>query len=116
MWTRSSNRPHPCCSTIVVVLHKEPELTRIALRRFKTELRVGGARDHSSARCTLEQSLLQEIGLDDFLDCVARFAKRRRNGFDSDGPAGKGLGNQAEIAAVEGIETASVHFEARQRG
>jgi hypothetical protein len=44
----------------------------------------GERRQHAAARRALDEALLDQIGLDDLLDGVARLAERRGKGVDSD--------------------------------
>ena len=68
-----------------------------------------------AARRALHEALLDQIGLDDLLDGVARLAQRRGKGLDADRTAGVAFRDEREIAPVESIETAGVHFEPGQR-
>src|SRR5277367_5648112 len=109
-----SKRPKAWTS-LISVIRKKTGLRRIARRGGQAQMRERRARNNASARCTLHEALLQQIGLDDFLDGVARFAERRRNGFDADRASAKGFGDQLQIALVEGIESARIDFETGER-
>src|SRR6185312_4166535 len=77
------------------------------------ECRLG---EHTPARGALDEPLLQQIGLDDLLDHVALVAKRRRHRLDPDRAAAVILGDAAQVAAVEPIQSAAVDIEPQQRG
>src|ERR1700722_9385232 len=93
--TFPSKRPAPASSGIVrLVLGEKAELSRLACRRFQTEMRKGGAGHHAAARRALNETLLQQIRLDDFLNGIARFAERRGDCLDADRSATKGFRDQ----------------------
>ena len=58
---------------------------------------------------------MQEKGLDDVLDGVARFGEGGGDGFNADGPAAEMFRNQTKIAPIERIEAERVDFETLQR-
>src|SRR6266404_8351689 len=91
-----------------LVIAEEKWLLRLGRRARKAEMRIGLTGQHAAARRALNQALLDQIGLDDFLDGIARFAERRRQSLDAHRPAIEALGDQREIAPVEGIEPALV--------
>src|SRR5215469_348176 len=72
------------------------------------------SRQEPPAGRSLHESLLHQIWLDDFLDRIARFAKRRGDGFNPHGSAAKILGYEAEVALIEGVKPFVVHFEPPQ--
>src|SRR5579862_3303819 len=110
-----SNRPHPRASPAIIrVLYKQTELSRIACGRFEPELRKCSAGHHAASRRALQKALLQKVRFDNLLYGVARFAERRCDRFDSDRASGEGLGYQAQIAPVEGVEAPPIHFQPRQ--
>ena len=74
---------------------------------------VGG--EHAAARRALHEALLDQVGLDDLLDGVARLGERRGHCLDADRPAAVVLGNGAKIAAVHGVETGVIDLERKQR-
>src|SRR5579885_3777271 len=69
----------------------------------QTQMREGRRRQHAAAGRALHKTLLQQERFHGFLDRIARFAKRGRDGFDPDRPAAKAFRNQPEIPPVEGI-------------
>ena len=66
---------------------EEAELAGIALRLGKTEMAEGGRGEQPAARRALHEALLDEEGLDDVFDRVARLRQRRRDRLDPDRPA-----------------------------
>src|SRR5262245_22278396 len=74
----------------------------------------GMRRQHPAARRAVHEPLLDEVGLDDLLDGVARLRQRRRDGFDADRTAAEIDGDGAEISVVHGIKTAAVDLELEQ--
>ena len=72
----------------------------------------GVAGEDSSARRALHEALLQQERFDDLLYGIARFAKRRRDGFDPYRSAAETFGDQFQIALVEGVQPAPVDFQA----
>src|SRR5437899_1084042 len=69
-----------------------------------------------SAGRSLNEPLLEEVGLDDLLNGIASLAQRRCDGFDSDRSSAIRLGDQGKIAPIEGVESSPVDFEAGQHG
>jgi hypothetical protein len=61
-------------------------------RRAEPDVLDNGRGQHAAARRALDEALLDQIGLDDVLERVARL-RRGRDGLDADRPA-------AEIAAI----------------
>ena len=55
----------------------------------------GLRRQQAAARRALDEALLDEEGLDDLLDGVARLRQRRGDRLDADRPAAEALGDQA---------------------
>ena len=72
--------------------------------------------ENAPPRGALHETLLHQIGLDDLLDGVARLAQRRGDGFDPHRPTTEILRNQRQIAAVESVQPARVHFQPGQGG
>ena len=68
-------------------------------------------RQQTPARRALQEALLDEVGLDDVLDGVARLGKRRGDRLDADRTTAEGFGNDGEIAPVHLVEAALVHLE-----
>src|SRR5471030_3065965 len=98
-------------SSLALVAAKKTELRRIARGLGEAEVleRVSG--DQPAARRALQEPLLNEKRLDDFLDGIARLRQRRRQCLDPDRPAAVMLGDGREIAPVHGVETGGVDFE-----
>src|SRR5438132_14418597 len=103
-------------ATSGLVIAEEKRLLRLWRRARKAEMHIGLPGQHAAARGALNQALLDQIGLDNLLDGIARFAERRRQGLDAHGTAIEAFGDQREIAAVEGVESALVHLQPRERG
>ena len=78
-------------------------------------MREGLAREHAPARGARDEALLQQIRLDDLLDGVARLRQRGGERLDPDRTAAVIHGDAAQIAMIERIEPALVHFELRER-
>src|SRR6185312_964522 len=76
---------------------------------------VGLERRDASARGATDEALLQQIRLDDLLQRIARLGERSGKGLDTNRPTVVGLGDAAEIAAVEAIETFGVDLKRGQR-
>ena len=57
------------------------------LRHAHAQMLERQRRQHAAARRALDEALLDQIGLDDLLDRVARLAQRRGDGFDAHRPA-----------------------------
>ena len=72
-------------------------------------------RQQPPARRALQKALLDQIGLDDLLDRVARLGQRRGDRLDADRPAAVILGDRRQIAPVQRIEPARVDFEPLER-
>ena len=70
--------------------------------------------EHAAARGARDEALLQQIGLDDFLDGVARLGQRRGDGLDADRAAAVIHGDAAQIAMIERVEPARVNLELRR--
>src|SRR5215469_11044244 len=112
-WTLPSKRPKP--SFIVFALAEQRKLRWIARRGYEPQMRECRRGETTPPRRALHETLLQKERFHSFLDRVARFAERRRNGFDADWSSAEGLGNEPKITFVEGIETARIHFQPRER-
>ena len=76
---------------------------------------VGTQCQHATARRAADETLLQQVGLDDLLQRIARLRERRRERFNADRSAVVMLGDAGEIAMIEGIEPLAVDFELPQR-
>ena len=72
-------------------------------------------RQHAPPRRAADEALLQQIGLDDLLQRIARLRQRRRDGLDADRSAVVVLGDAVEIAVIERVEAFAVHLELAQR-
>ena len=75
----------------------------------------GMAGEQPAARRALDEALLDEEGLDDVLDGVARLRQRRRDRLDPDRAAAVIRRDRGEIAAVHGVEAGGVDLERGQR-
>ena len=84
-------------------------------RRGQAEMREGLRRQQPAARRALHEALLDQVGLDDVLDGVARLRQRRRDRLDADRPAAEILGDHREVAPVERVEAVRVHLQREQR-
>ena len=96
---------------IVAFIAKQSELCRIArgFREAKMAKCVGGQKP--SARRTLQIAALNEIGLDDVLDGIARLRQRRRHGLDADRPTAVVQRDGREIAPVHRVETGGIDLQ-----
>src|SRR5690606_4302530 len=86
-----------------------------ALRRRQAEVLESLRRQHPPARRALDEALLDEIGLDDLFDRVARLAQPRRDRLDADRPAAVVLGDVGQIPPVEHVEPALIDVEPEER-
>ena len=59
--------------------------------------------DDAAARRARDEALLQQEGLDDLLDGVARLRQRGGDRLDADGTALVRLGDAGQVAAVERV-------------
>ena len=75
----------------------------------------GVRRQDSSARRPLHKAELDEIGLDDVLDRVARLRERGGDGLNPNRPAAELDRDDIEISPVHLIEPDRVHVEQLQR-
>ena len=78
-------------------------------------MREGLWREQPAARRALHEALLDQVGLDDVLDRVARLRQRRRDRLDADRAAGEILRDHREVAPVERVEAVRVDLEREQR-
>ena len=76
---------------------------------------VGPQRQHAPARRAADEALLQQEGLDDLLQRVARLGQGGRQRLDADRAAVVVPGDAGEIAVVERIEALAVDLELLQR-
>ena len=72
---------------------------------------VGLQRQHAPARRSPDEPLLQQVGLDDLLERVARLRQRRRHRLDADGAALVVARDAREVAVVERVEALAVDLE-----
>ena len=77
------------------LLPEQPELRRLPRRLGEAEMAEGVAGQQAAARRALQEALLQQEGLDDVLDRVARLGERRRDGLDADRAAAEVHGEQS---------------------
>src|SRR5258707_8800988 len=78
-------------------------------------MREGRAGQKTAPRRALHEPLLEQEGLDDLLDGVARFAERGGDCLNSDRSPAKSFGDQLQIAAIESVEASFVDLEPCQR-
>ena len=71
----------------------------------------GGIGEKPPARRALKKALLQEEGLDDVLDRVARLGKRGGDRLDTNRTAGEFLGDHQQIAPVHQVKADAVDVE-----
>src|SRR6266446_5185669 len=71
---------------------------------------------HAAARRALDQSLLDQVGLDHFFYDVALVGERRRNCLGTYWAATIILGDAAQVAAIHCIEPAGIDLEPVQGG
>src|SRR5262245_24774368 len=94
---------------------EQAELRGIARRLGKTEMAEGVRRQQPTARSALQETPLDQEGLDNFFDCVARLRQRRRYGLDSNRTTAVVLRDRNEVAPVHGIEPGGIDLELDQR-
>ena len=58
-----------------------------------------------------DEALLHEIGLDHFLNGVARFGQRRSQRVGADGAAAVGFHKRLQVTAVERVKAVFIDFE-----
>jgi hypothetical protein len=75
----------------------------------------GARRQQPAAGRALDEALLQQEGLDHFLDGVPRLRQRRGDGLDARRAALVSLCDQTEIAAVGAVQPGLVDAEPGQR-
>src|SRR5579863_9813800 len=121
-WRAPSSRPTGGWSSIrpsaidVGLGAQEIELALEIARRHQSEMAPALRRHHAAAWRALDQALLDQEGLDDFLEHVALLGERGRQGLNPDRTALIGLGDAAHIAVVHRVEAAAVDLEPGQRG
>ncbi len=71
-------------ASVILVRPEQPELRRIARRLGQAEMAEGVAGDQPAARRALQEAALDQIGLDDVLDGVARLRQRGGDRLDAD--------------------------------
>ena len=81
----------------------------------KSHMLEGMRRQKAPPRGAVEKPDLQEIGLDNILNRIARFRKRGGNRIDAHRPAAEIDGNAVQVAMVQRIKPALVHIEIAQR-
>ena len=74
----------------------------------------GIRRQHTAARRTLDEALLDQIGLDDVLDGVARFRQAGGDGLDADRAAAEIARDHRQVAPVERVEAERVDLQSDQ--
>ena len=83
---------------------EQRELGRGLRRRRQAEMDEGCCGQHAAARRARDEALLEQIGLDDLLDRIARLGQRRGDGLDADRAAAVIHRRCSEIAMVERVE------------
>ena len=76
---------------------------------------IGERRCDASARRSLQETRLDQVGLVQVLESSAILSDRGRDGRDSDRSAGELLDDRREDPAVELVEAVLVHLQPRQR-
>ena len=72
-------------------------------RRLQTQMQIGLAGDHATARRAHQESLLDQIGLDHVLHGAAFLAERRGHAVDAHRTTLEMLDHQSEQAPVEEV-------------
>src|ERR1700691_5204815 len=79
-------------------------------------MRVRALSGDAAARCAREESLLQQVGLVNFLDGVGLLADRGRKALDANRTAVELVDDRAENRAIHLVESCRVYFEQLERG
>src|SRR2546423_9475563 len=95
----------PARQTLIpIAIAEQSELRRIARGLGQPEMAEGVAGDQPAARRALQEAALDQVGLDDVFDGVARLRQRGRERLDPDRTAAVVHRDRREIAAVHGVE------------
>ncbi|MGY3424773.1 hypothetical protein ACVWZW_005248 [Bradyrhizobium sp. F1.13.4] len=101
---------------VALVGAEQAELRRrIARGLADAEVAEGVRGEQAAARGALQIAALDQIGLDDVLNRIARLGQRGGHRLDADRAAAIVLRDGREIAAVHGIEAGGVDLERAQR-
>src|SRR5689334_22915276 len=104
-----------CRSAIVLAIPEQAELGDLSSGRLlEPEMAKSVRRQKPSARRALQETLLDQVRLDDVLDGVARLGERGRDRLDAHRPAAEALRDDSEIAPVHLVEAARVDLEERK--
>src|SRR3982075_3717629 len=87
-------------SVVTLRVAEQSELRRIARGLGKAEMLEGVRGQEPSARRALQIAALDQEGLDDVLDGIARLRQRRRHGLHADRPAAVVHRDGGEITPV----------------
>src|SRR3712207_4552544 len=100
-WPVSVSRPAIPSGSGIRLVGEEADLRRRGQLRHR-EPQMGEAlrREETSARRALEESLLDQVRLDNVLNGVARFRQRGGDRLDPDRPAPEIFGDDGKVAAV----------------
>src|SRR5579863_1733788 len=98
-----------------LILFEQARLNRFARRLRQAKMLEGVAGQRPSPRRALNEALLDQIGLDDFFDRVARLRKRSGDGLDADRAARKAKRDRLQITAIHLVEAAAIDVEQPQR-
>src|SRR5262245_45830742 len=94
----------PDAPSLLRVAFEELHLNGVARRRREAEMAEGVRGEHSAAGRALHETLLDEEGLDDLLDRVARLRQSGGDGLDADRAAAETDCDGIEIAVIHGVE------------
>ena len=77
-------------------------------------MRPGTGREQATARCPLDQALLEKERLDHLFHRIAGFRQGRRDRLDPDRAATVMLGKKPQVAPIRAIEPEVIHAESGQ--
>ena len=86
------------------------------LRRMKAKMLPAWPVEAASARGAGDEAKLDQIGLDHFLDCIARLGKAGGQRLDADRTAAINVRNHHQIAPVHEVESKLIDLQPLQRG
>src|SRR5580704_16792832 len=99
----------------LLLLLEQRRLRSLAPRLGEAEMTEGVRRQEAPARRALHEAKLDEIGLDDVLDRIARLGERGGDGLDSDRAATELDGDHVEITSIHLVEPNDVDVEQLER-
>src|ERR1700679_1837928 len=88
----------------LLLLLEQSRMYPLAPRLGEAEMAEGVRRQESAARGALHKAQLDKIGLNDVLDCIARFGERGGDGFDPDRPPAELDRDDVQIAPIHLVE------------